>query len=453
MKRVSEVLDVWFDSGVASWAALHSEEEMNKFWPADLNIEGKDQIRGWWNSQLILSEIKFGKLPYKNIMVHGMVLDLGKKKMSKSKGNVISPQDVINSYSRDLMRYYFAKTSKGEDFAFDENEFKRIKQIFIVLENVINYERTLNPSEKGELKTEDKWILSRFNSVLENIINSYNNFNFQKVLENYERFLLEDFSRTYIKIIRERENEEIIRNIINSINFGLIALISPVCPFITEYIYQNSFRNSSETSNKGNKEESIHLCSMPVSDKSVIDKELESKFAVILKAIEEGLSERDKQKIGLRWPLRKAIVYVGKDIANVKELEEFGYIIKSQLNVKEVEFKTAENANEISVELDTELTSELEAEGFARELSRKVQAFRKKLSLQKHQKIKLLVFTDDSELRDMLETHKDFIQERTNAASFEIVDNESKIDEENFKNKESFKIKDKRGIIAINNYQ
>jgi isoleucyl-tRNA synthetase len=121
MNRVNGVLDVWFDSGVSSWAALETDSNIKKFWPANLNIEGKDQFRGWWNSQLILSQIRFDKKPFENIVVHGMVLDIGKRKMSKSLGNIISPQEVIEKYSRDYLRYYFAKISKGEDFAFDES--------------------------------------------------------------------------------------------------------------------------------------------------------------------------------------------------------------------------------------------------------------------------------------------------------------------------------------------
>ena len=143
MSRVNEVLDVWFDSGVSSWAALNymkDKTKFQKFWPANLNLEGKDQIRGWWNSQFILSQIKFDKRPFENILVHGMVLDINKKKMSKSEGNVLTPTDIIDQYSRDFLRYYFAKISKGEDFSFQEREFKDIRRVFTMLPNITKFE-------------------------------------------------------------------------------------------------------------------------------------------------------------------------------------------------------------------------------------------------------------------------------------------------------------------------
>ena len=141
-KRVPEVLDVWFDSGVSSWAALDYPKNKKNFknlWPADLNIEGGDQFRGWWNSQLILSEITFNKKPYENIVVHGMVTDISKVKLSKSAGNAISPEEVIKKHGRDYLRYYFSKLSKGEDFSYNEKEFNEIEKVLRVFLNINNF--------------------------------------------------------------------------------------------------------------------------------------------------------------------------------------------------------------------------------------------------------------------------------------------------------------------------
>lgn len=434
MKRVPDVLDVWFDSGVSSWAALKidNKDYLKEFWPADLNVEGKDQVRGWWNSQFILSQIKFGKKPFESILEHGMVLDLGKKKMSKSQGNIIAPQDIIEQYGRDYLRYYFAKVSKGEDFGFDEKEFKEIQKTFRVLLNINRFVNQLN-NKKSKQKIEDKWIISRFNSLIRDVKEDYNNYKFYSAINRLEKFLIEDLSKTYIQIIRDRADET--SEILNFIRIGLIKLFAPITPFITEKTWQELKENNFV------EEESVHLALLPKEDNKKINSDLEQEFDLISQVIEKGLALRDKNKVGLRWPLKKVTINYSKKID-----EEFYDIIKSQLNVKEVEFKKS-NKKEIEVDLDFSYDKELEAEGYARELSRKVQAFRKKLGLQKEDLINLYVFVEE-ELKEILEKQEKLIKERTNSKKLEILpENSSK--KETFKNKESFKIKEKKGGFAI----
>ena len=441
MKRVEDVLDVWFDSGVSSWAAL-DKKKFKIFWPADLNLEGKDQVRGWWNSQLILSQIKFNKKPFENILVHGMVLDLGKKKMSKSAGNIVSPQEIINKYGRDYLRYYFAKISKGEDFVFDEKEFKDIQKTFRVLINVNNFINQLE-KKKAQLKIEDKWIISKFNSLVKKMTKFYNDFKFPDAVQAIEDFLVIDLSRTYIRIIRDREGETY--DILNKIRVCLLKLFSPVIPFITEKIWQELRKK------KIVKEESVHLSDWPKVDEKLIDLRLEDNFTNMFWLIEKGLAERDKAKIGLKWPLGKATINWCSKLN--KEFEE---IIKAQLNVKRIEWKRIVGSSlkykgitkllneKWGVELDTKLTPELEAEGYAREISRKVQAARKKAGLIKKNKIKLALMVDD-DFRKLIESQLKFIKERTN--SKEVLINPSKKD---YKNKFEEKIKKKRLKILFN---
>jgi len=429
MKRVPDVLDVWFDSGVSSWAALNypkEEKQFKKFWPANLNIEGKDQVRGWWNSQIILSEIKFGKKPFENISVHGMILDLGKKKMSKSIGNIISPQEIIDKFGRDYMRYYFAKISKGEDFCFDEKEFLDIGNVFRVLLNTNNFVNQLE-KKKSKLEIEDKWILSRFNSFIKKTIENYNKFKFPEVISEFENFLVFDLSKTYIQIIRERSDE--VYSILEEIRLGMIKLLAPVCPFVTEKIWQDLREN------KIVKEESIHLASLPDADEKKIDKKLEAEFSSMLKIIETGLRERDKAQIGLKWPLAKAIISCEDKIS--KELEK---IIVRQLNVKKIDVK---KDKELKVELDLKMTPELEAEGYAREISRAVQAERKKAGLVKGDLIELEIVAGKDFCRK-IETQKDILKERTNCKTININDKKEK----NYKNEANIVVKN----ISLNVY-
>ncbi len=428
LKRVSEVLDVWFDSGVSSWAALGypgNKDKFKKYWPADLNIEGKDQVRGWWNSQMILSQITFDKKPFNSILVHGMVLDMGKKKMSKSLGNVLSPNDIAQEYGRDYMRYYFAKLSKGEDFSFDEEEFKDINKIFTILLNVNNFINQLE-NKKQKIEAEDEWILSKYNSLVKNAAENYNSYKFPEIVQQIEEFLLRDLSRTYIQMIRERSEET--SEVLNTIRMGILKIMSPIVPFITEKIWQE-FKQK-----KLVKEESIHLSEFPKFDEKKINDKLEQEFEKVLKIIEIGLAERDKAKIGLRWPLAKVKIACDSDLN--KDLQN---IIARQLNVKKIELK---KSKETKVELDTQTTPELEAEGFAREFCRKVQAERKNKGLTKSDLIEIEVSTDEK-TRKMLEKNLKFIKERVNSVNLSFVDGK------NMKNEIVFTIKDVKIGISL----
>ncbi|PIN90419.1 isoleucine--tRNA ligase [Candidatus Pacearchaeota archaeon CG10_big_fil_rev_8_21_14_0_10_32_14] len=431
MKRVSEVLDVWFDSGVSSWAALNYPREdklFKKFWPADLNLEGKDQVRGWWNSEIILSQMRYGKKPFESILVHGMVLDLGKKKMSKSLGNIISPQEIIEKYGRDYLRYYFAKISRGEDFSFDENEFKKIRQTFTILENVIKYTGNLGGSEKGKFRVEDKWILSKFNFASEEITKAYNNYDFSGVIELYEQFLVNDFSRTYIKIVRDRESEKVVKDIIENIVVDCLKLISPICPFITEFYFRDKFGKS------------IHLSDWSKVEKKKIDKKIDEEMRNVMEIVERGLAERDKIKVGLKWPLKSAKI-ISKNEIN----KEFLELIKNQLNVKGIEIEVDKKIEFNLVEFDQTMNFELEAEGYGRELSRQIQAFRKKIGLNKSDIVDIYVEITDNKMKDYIESQKKAVAERTNSKNIKIVTTLK----ETFKNKTSFDIKGNKGMIAI----
>jgi len=414
-KRVTEVLDVWFDSGVSSWAALGypgNDKLFKKYWPADFNVEGKDQVRGWWNSQFILSEIAFDKKPFESIEVHGMILDLGKKKMSKSLGNAVSPKEVIEKYGRDYFRYYLTKSSKGEDFVYDENEFKDIQKFFMLLLNTNNF---INQLGKGKQKTEieDKWILSRFNRLVEEVSESYNGYRFYEAIAKIENFLMVDLSRTYIQIIRDRSEE--VSDVLNEIRLGLLKLLSPVVPFITEKIWQNLLKEGKV------KEESINLAEWPAVDKKKIDYDLESHFVNVLAIIEAGLAERDEAKIGLKWPLGKANIYfIGKLDNSLLD------IIAKQLNVKKVVLNEVDTPPAFSmVKLDTRITPELEAEGYAREFARNVQSARKKKGFKKGDLVSLIVHTDQK-TKEKLHLNINFLLERTNSKKIEFADDNLK---------------------------
>ncbi|OYT43041.1 MAG: isoleucine--tRNA ligase, partial [Candidatus Aenigmarchaeota archaeon ex4484_56] len=333
-KRVPDVFDVWLDSGVATWANLgypKSKELFEKLWPADLEIEGSDQIRGWWNSQLILSVIGFGKAPYKNIIYHGLILDNAGRKMSKSIGNVIMPEEVISKYGRDTLRLTLLSEVPWKDIYFSWDLVKQSYNKLNTLFNLFTYYNAykITNSQEIELKLEDKYLISKLNSVIK-LAYTYLE---KKELHNYINllfsYIVDDLSRTYIKLIRDRISTDItVSKVLNKILLKLNILISPVVPFIAEYLYFGD-------------KESIFFERLPEIDEDKIDKELEQKFTKAKEISEAFNAERQIKGVKLRFPIKKGIVYGTEKIKSV--VEECKEIICRLSNLKELEFKKLEN--------------------------------------------------------------------------------------------------------------
>jgi isoleucyl-tRNA synthetase len=226
-----------------------------------------------------------------------------------------------------------------------------------------------------------------------------------------EDFWLNDLSRGYIQFVRDRlsRDDEEVKTVLRVVYLGLLKLCAPTIPFITEKLWQEL------KDKKIVKEESIHLCDWPKPDKKKISEKLEKEFENAMRVIEKGLAERDKEKIGLRWPLARA------DVACSFVLErDVKEIIARQLNVKKVETKKKEGP-EMVVKLDTKLTNDLEAAGFARELPRQLQAERKKAGLKKGDLISLEISVEER-LEKMLKKWVEFLKERTNSKEIKFTE-------------------------------
>lgn len=430
MTRVSDVIDCWYDSGSASFAQYHypfeNKKIFEKSFPYSYIAEAIDQTRGWFYTLHVLGVLLFGKNAYKNVICAGHVVDEKGEKMSKSKGNVIKPDEMIEQSGVDAIRLQFCTTAPGEQKRFSFNLMRESVIPFLtILYNCNNYYNQLI-SKKCKMQIEDKWILSRLNSTISEATEDLEKFSLDSAFRKIQHFVVNDFSRSYIKITRDRDdNKEIIGEILEKISLAL----APFAPYISEYVYQNFSRDS------------VHLSNWPKVDKKKIDKKLEKQFEFVLKIIELGLKKRDYAQIGLKWPLKSA------DITSNFDLDKKMYeIIKNQLNVKEVFFDKIiqEIAGGLEIKLDTKITPELEAEGYAREMSRLIQGFRKDLGLVKENVVELKIFTDD-EFRKILKPWEKFVANRTNARK---IDFDTTV-KETFKNKIEFQIKDKRGKIVI----
>ncbi|MEM4662682.1 MAG: isoleucine--tRNA ligase [Candidatus Diapherotrites archaeon] len=417
MRRVPEVLDVWFDSGVSSWAALGFPKDkklFKRFWPADLNIEATEQVRGWWNSQLIAGVISFGKTPYKNVLVHGMILDIDKRKMSKSLGNVVMPSDVIKQYSRDHLRYYLIKNSRGTDLLFNWDEFKDIRRFFNILTNTVNYYLMYlagaNPKSKKKLKfkVEDRWILSRYNSLLIETQLAYQNYEFWRILSLIEHFVMEDFSRNYIKLVRERveDDKEELHEVFCEVLHGLAKILAPLVPHLAEYLY-------SEIKTK-DMPISVHFCELPKPNKRLVNKPLEADFSLALEIIQAALMLREKNKLRRRWPLKRLVV-VSKGTHKIKNIVS---ILKTGCNVMEVsdieeksETLACVETENFKVCIDVSADEALKNEWELKELIRRIQAKRKEKGLLPKQKARLLLGCSEP---SFIEKYRSRIEKETN---------------------------------------
>jgi len=356
-----------------------------------------------------------------------MIFDFEGMKMSKSLGNIISPYEVIDKFSADIMRNYLCAMTAGETISFNWEDVKVKQRNLMMLFNVANYILDLERQklQKGKPRVEEKWILSKYHSTLERITELFDQYRLDETIP-----LIEDLyillSRDYIKFVRDKATEDsAVLDTLKEIYLGILKMFAPAVPFLTEHIWGQM----------GQKEESVHLCSWPKFDAKKIDKKLEEEFDVAMRIIEKGLAERDREKVGLRWPLSKAVVKSSLNIS--QELIE---VVKNQLNVKKLEVKNVKG-KEIQVELDTLMTPELESEGYARELARKIQAERKKAGLKKGEVISLKVCVSER-IRNFLKNHIDFLKERTNSKELIFVD---RLDEKAI----SFGIKDDRVAVKF----
>lgn len=342
MSRVKDVFDVWFDSGVASWGSIGYPLKAENFdlWPADFITEGHDQTRGWFYSQLGVSLICFDKAPYKAVLMHGFTLDEQGRKMSKSLGNVVEPEEVVDQIGIDCFRLYVLSSAVWEDLKFSWEEARNVLRNINILWNTIRFAHTYMSIDKFkagkdlEFSLEDRWILSRLERFNKEVISAMEKYHLHRVVKSFFEFIIEDFSRWYIPLIRSRVWEETeskrklsaYETMFRVIDKSL-RIIAPFAPILSEWLYENFIKNFREG------EESIFMEEYPKPEENLIDLELEDKMKIARTIVEAGNSARSKAKIKLRWPLKEMIIET-----NIKGLEKLTEIIAKQSNVKEVKF-------------------------------------------------------------------------------------------------------------------
>lgn len=403
MQREPYVIDVWFDSGAMPFA---SGEFEHKRYPADYICEAIDQTRGWFYTLLAVAVLMNQETSYLNVICLGHVNDEKGQKMSKSKGNVIDPGEIVNQYGADALRMYFYSVNQpGEAKLFSIKDLENItRKSLILLWNVysffITYSKLDNFQPDSTVKSShilDQWLKERFNQLL---------YNLDDRLEKYDVFaasrltldFLEELSTWYLRRSRERRDQEFYQTIYDTL-INYIKVISPLTPFISDNIYQNLRQE--------NDPESVHLCNWPLKQK--YDDNLLQSMKNIRKLVEIAHAQRSAGGIKLRQPLSKATI---NEKYNFNQ--ELIKILSEEINVELIV------KGDISdIKIDTQLNPELIKKGKARELLRLIQNQRKDLHLKPGEPAEIIVRPEDQkEFQDLREL---ISEELTNKSSVQSI--------------------------------
>ncbi len=347
MSRVSDVLDVWFDSGAMPYAQFHYPFENKELFaaqfPADFIAEGVDQTRGWFYVLLVLSTLISGESSFKNVVVNDMMLDAYGKKMSKSTGNIIDPVKIMTQYGADTIRFYMLYASPvWTPLKFDEEGVKEVYSKYIsTFRNAYSFfEMYANadhvdpreydiPVSKRELI--DRWILSKLNKLVRDVQSAYQEYDLNKVTKLIVPFLNDDLSNWYIRSNRRRfwdseltESKKAVYLTTYEVLVTLCKLCAPITPFITEEIYQRLTN-----------EESVHLADMPVENTDLINDVVEERMDLVRDVCSLGRFAREEAAIKVRQPISHLILPKSDEVI----IGDLLPVIKEELNVKDVIFK------------------------------------------------------------------------------------------------------------------
>lgn len=407
MRRVPEVLDVWLDSGSMSFAQYHypfehqevidgkrgaGSAELGTQYPADYICEAIDQTRGWFYTLLAVSTIMGKGTSYKNVICLGHINDAKGQKMSKSRGNIVNPWDVIKQYGVDPLRWYFYTVNQpGEPKNFDAAQIDEVvKKVFLILQNVVSFWKlyaagaapTKPPAVTHVL---DRWILSRLNAVARTVTHELERYHVTEAARPIAEFVT-DLSTWYVRRSRERSKAGDAAAVatLGYILSTTSRLLAPFTPFFAEWLHREVGGTTS-----------VHLADWPTA--GAVDQKLLEQMQLARDVVANALSQRMAAGVKVRQPLAAV---TGPALG--QELEA---LVKDELNV--LEYRTGN-----AVELDTKMTKALELAGVARELIRTVNAMRRDAGLTVHDTISI-AYT--GELDDVLAAHRDEVVQKTKA--------------------------------------
>jgi len=389
--RVPEVADVWFDSGAMPFAQLHypflgrNEIEKKKFFPADYISEAVDQTRGWFYTLLAVSTLLGKGAPYKNVISLGHVLDKNGQKMSKSKGNIVNPWEMIEKYGADAIRWYFyTVNAPGDVKKFDERDLSNKLRGFIG--TFWNSYILFDTYAEGRIKLSgksrsliDRWILSRLVQLHDQVTRSLGSYDIVSAARSIESFVVDDFSNWYLRRSRrrfqrpetKREKSEVTETAA-VVLLTLAELAAPFVPYLAESIYRGIKKRVPAL-----KEESVHMRDWPKPSRELFAEKLVTDMDLLRRIAADALRQRAEAGVKVRQPLGKLTLIKQERLKKAKELLR---LIQEEVNVKHIDFAPKGPKGAIAA-LDTAVTEALRREGASREIVRNIQEMRRDLGL------------------------------------------------------------------------
>ena len=347
MTRVTDVMDVWFDSGAMPYAQWHypfeNKEKFEDQFPADFIAEGVDQTRGWFYVLLVISTIISGESSFKNVVVNDMMLDAKGKKMSKSTGNVIDPVEIMQKYGADTIRFYmlyvspvwtplrFSEEGVKEVYSKYTSTLKNAYSFFEMYANADNIDPRDYDIPVKDRELIDRWLISKLNKLIRDVNKAYSEFDLNRVTKLIVPFLNDDLSNWYIRSNRRRfwdseltDSKKAVYLTMYEALVALCKLCAPLTPYLTEEIYKNL-----------TEEESVHLANFPTENTDLIDDTVEERMDLVRDICSLGRFAREEVNIKVRQPISSLILPKSDEMI----IGDLLPVIKEELNVKEVMFK------------------------------------------------------------------------------------------------------------------
>lgn len=412
--RIDKVMDCWFESGSMPFAQFHypfeNKEKFEANFPGDFIVEYIGQVRAWFYYVHAVNTALFGTHAFNNVIVTGNVAGNDGRKMSKSYGNYTDPNELMDKFSADSLRFLLLSSPllNGEDFALQDKEVGDVARKLSMVWNMYDFFTMYaevdgweyDPDKAADLNPDDvknpldKWVISRVHQLNQEISMNMDGYNIPDAMSPILPFL-DDASNWFVRRSRRRfwksEDDDDKAQAYRTLHYVLLkfaVLVAPFTPFLAEELYQNL----------GGGAESVHLLDWPTN--YTVDEAVLSDMERVRSYINEGLSIRAREGLKVRQPLASVRV-PGQGITF-----DFAPILTEELNVKVVEYGE-------EVALDTELTPELKREGMAREVIRHVQRARKVVGLQVDDRIGLTLATDNEELKKAIEEFRTIIETET----------------------------------------